>query len=49
MVKTVENLRKKVTVGIVGGSDLSKIKEQLGATSKLHVLSPYHRANIHTK
>eukprot|EP00210_Caulerpa_lentillifera_P001523 g1461.t1 len=30
MLKFLQDLRKKVPVGIVGGSDLSKIREQLG-------------------
>jgi len=30
MQEILQNLRKRVTVGIVGGSDISKIKEQLG-------------------
>jgi len=33
MRQTITNLRKKVTVGVLGGSDLAKIKEQLGATT----------------
>eukprot|EP00659_Diplonema_papillatum_P018103 gene18103-27884_t len=31
MFKTLEDLRKDYTIGIVGGSDLSKQREQLGA------------------
>jgi hypothetical protein len=30
MVEYVQELKKKVLVGIVGGSDLKKIQEQLG-------------------
>ena len=31
----IEKLKKKVTVGLVGGSDLVKILEQLGGDDKL--------------
>ena len=31
----IEKLKKKVTVGLVGGSDLAKILEQLGGDDKL--------------
>ncbi|KAG7026021.1 Phosphomannomutase, partial [Cucurbita argyrosperma subsp. argyrosperma] len=34
MFKFMEELRKVVTVGVVGGSDLSKISEQLGNSGK---------------
>ncbi|KAL5103009.1 hypothetical protein TcWFU_009580 [Taenia crassiceps] len=30
------NLEKKVTIGLVGGSDLSKIREQMGGSAALH-------------
>lgn len=32
----IERLKKRVTVGLVGGSDLAKILEQLGGDDKLH-------------
>ncbi|PNX86775.1 phosphomannomutase D1 [Trifolium pratense] len=32
MLKFIQELRKIVTVGVVGGSDLVKISEQLGQT-----------------
>ncbi|PHT74886.1 hypothetical protein T459_22163 [Capsicum annuum] len=32
MLKFMQELRKVVTVGVVGGSDLVKISEQLGST-----------------
>ena len=32
MIDLLRELRKKVVTGFVGGSDLSKIQEQLGAT-----------------
>ena len=34
MVSFLKELRKKVTIGVVGGSDFVKIKEQLGETSE---------------
>lgn len=30
MVEFMANLRKEITIGVVGGSDLPKQKEQLG-------------------
>jgi len=35
MEEFIEKLKKKVTVGLVGGSDLAKILEQLGGDDKL--------------
>jgi hypothetical protein len=34
MRQTLADLRKKAVIGFVGGSDISKQYEQLGATSK---------------
>lgn len=34
MLNTLAELRKKVVIGFVGGSDLSKQVEQLGASGK---------------
>ena len=34
MKKVLTELRKKVVIGFVGGSDISKQYEQLGSTSK---------------
>lgn len=34
MLDTLAELRKKVVIGFVGGSDLSKQVEQLGANGK---------------
>lgn len=36
MAEFLENLRTQVRVGVVGGSDLSKIKEQLGDDGERH-------------
>ena len=35
MMNLLAELRKKVVIGFVGGSDLSKQKEQLGENGKL--------------
>ena len=36
MQEFMDRLRQKVTVGLVGGSDLVKILEQLGGDDALH-------------
>lgn len=38
MVEFMANLRKEITIGVVGGSDLPKQKEQLGETGALLLL-----------
>ncbi|KAF3666991.1 hypothetical protein FXO37_10229 [Capsicum annuum] len=41
MLKFMQELRKVVTVGVVGGSDLVKISEQLGSTAVSKVPSAF--------
>jgi phosphomannomutase len=36
MMETLKKLRTKITIGVVGGSDLEKQKEQLGSNSPSH-------------
>lgn len=40
MAEFLEQLRTRVRVGVVGGSDLSKIKEQLGDDGETHTSVP---------
>lgn len=40
MAEFLEDLRKRVRVGVVGGSDLGKIKEQLGNDGEEHTSVP---------
>lgn len=41
MLQLLKDLREKVAIGFVGGSDLSKIKEQLGTDGTYLVQSLY--------
>jgi phosphomannomutase len=38
VLEALKNLREKVTIGFVGGSDLGKQKEQLGENGKVSIL-----------
>lgn len=42
MAEFLEQLRTRVRVGVVGGSDLSKIKEQLGDDGETHTSVPLY-------
>lgn len=46
MAAFLEKLRTRVRVGVVGGSDLAKIKEQLGADGDLDAQLYLCRKNI---
>lgn len=37
MVEFMAELRKEITIGVVGGSDLPKQKEQLGESGEFHL------------
>ena len=39
----IEKLKNKVTVGLVGGSDLAKILEQLGGNDKLNKVNLFYK------
>lgn len=45
MLEFMEKLKQKVTVGIVGGSDLVKILEQLGGNDGIN--SKYSKFDLH--
>ena len=42
----LQTLRARVRVGVVGGSDLNKIKEQLGEDGELNRCSTLHCASL---
>jgi phosphomannomutase len=42
MIRVLRELRKKVVVGFVGGSDLVKISEQLSVAGSNGSVAPYH-------
>lgn len=35
----LQNLRQKIKIGVVGGSDFEKVQEQLGKDGKLHLVN----------
>ena len=47
MTDFIDELRKKVVVGVVGGSDLVKIKEQMGGDSCKELLSNLQLFYVH--
>ena len=46
MVATLRALRKKVVIGVVGGSDFVKVAEQLTVSGSKGVLSLWHRLSL---